>query len=245
LHLLLFRSWNKQASSVDLVLMIEKYPAALQHPDNSNGDLPLHLECYNQCRSPIISKCIELYSQALTKAKKNPWDRAHYPGCLPLHLLLSSSSSTSMDALMMIEKYPQAVMYEDAHGNLPLSIECVYQCRPIIMSKCLELYPDSLNEKMITFVIDKINQNNFCVSFPVLAIVFTACPTSLYPDRSKLRNDIRLNPLHRRQILHLLPRHVFTPTHESDYRDLNWHPRAAMMMLLSQMKTWQRSLQQQ
>jgi hypothetical protein len=39
--------------------------------------------------------------------------------------------------------------------------------------------------------------------------------------------------------MNLLPHHVFTPTHEIDYRDLNWQSREAMMMLLSQIKIQQ------
>jgi hypothetical protein len=59
---------------------------------------------------------------------------------------------------------------------------------------------------------------------------------SFYGYYENLDDDFQEYPEYRRRILNLLPHHVFTPAHKSDYRDLNWQPRAAMMMLLSQMK---------
>jgi hypothetical protein len=62
---------------------------------------------------------------------------------------------------------------------------------------------------------------------------------SLYNYDSQQEADIRADPLYRRRILHLLPRQVFTPTHDADYRDLNRKPRTAMIMFLLQMKIQQ------
>jgi hypothetical protein len=59
----------------------------------------------------------------------------------------------------------------------------------------------------------------------------------LYDHRTFLQFDKRKDPTYRRRILHLLPRHVFTPTHDADSRDLNWKPRSALVMLLTQMKS--------
>jgi hypothetical protein len=41
------------------MMLIEKYPAAVSHmiPD-AYGNLPVYIECKNQARSSIISKCI-------------------------------------------------------------------------------------------------------------------------------------------------------------------------------------------
>jgi hypothetical protein len=70
-----------------------------------------------------------------------------------------------------------------------------------------------------------------------LSIISTAYPMSLYNPNTNIKPDIRYNPYCRRQLLNNLhPRDLFDPTHEACYGDLNWKPRAAMMMLLSQMK---------
>jgi hypothetical protein len=68
-YLPLHYSLSTYFSSVDVTLMmIEKFPAALEHPNNS-GELPLPLECKLQCRSAIIkSKCIEKHDELLAIA---------------------------------------------------------------------------------------------------------------------------------------------------------------------------------
>jgi hypothetical protein len=117
-------------------MMIEKYAAALRH-QNRYGNLPLHIECSNNCRSSITSKCIELYPESLAVTDKN--------GDLPLHMLLRNKLSSLDDVLSMIEKYPAALNHQNkCHGYLPLHIECMYQCRSAIISKCIDIYPESL-----------------------------------------------------------------------------------------------------
>jgi ankyrin repeat protein len=74
-------------------MMMEKYPAALQYIDDY-GNPPLHVECKMQCKPLIISKCIELYPEALSKVNKK--------GYLPLHLLLLKKSSSAIIAVFMI-----------------------------------------------------------------------------------------------------------------------------------------------
>jgi hypothetical protein len=227
LHMLL----NHRKSSADQALMmIEKYPAALQQK-NLGENLPLHLECINLCRSSIISKCIELYPDSLSKPR---YDRS-----LPCHNLLSNELSSVEDALMMIEKYPAALQHAGNYDCLPIHIECMRQFRPTIMSTCIKLYPEALrlqNDLVISMIIEKINKSKFDFCTSILSAMFTAYPMCLYARRGVIRDDIRDVPYYRRRILNLLPRHVFTPTHESDYQDLNWQPRAAMMIFLSQMK---------
>jgi hypothetical protein len=142
---------------------------------------------------------------------------------------------------VLIEKYPVAVKHRNEYNNLPLHIECNHQCRSSIILKYLELYPEALDDKAVFTIISRIEKNNLFTYFHVLLIVFTARPMSLY-DRDTyqvLVDDIRDDPYCRRRILNLLPRHVLTQTHKSDNRDLNWRPRAAMMMLLSQTKIQQ------
>jgi hypothetical protein len=219
---------SESSSAEDALMMIEKYPAALRHPSRL-GYLPLHLECYCRCRLSIISRCIELYPEGLATEETLQ---------LPLHLLLWNYQSTIGDTLTMIERYPAALQHRDKYGYLPLHIESKNQCRPSIIMRCIELYPESVDDDIIASIFSKINEHNYHRGSGYRSVVtmnFPIRPMSLYPRASKI-NDIRTNPDYRRRILNLLPRHVFTSLHELDYRDLHWQPRAAMMMLLSQMK---------
>jgi uncharacterized membrane protein YiaA len=128
---------SKSSSVEDVLMMIEKYPAALQH-QCKQGYLPLHMESYAQCRSAIILKCIELFPEGLSVASEETL-------CLPLHLLLANDLSMIDDALTMIEKYPAALQHRDKGGDLPLRYECMSQCRPSIIMRCIELYPEGLS----------------------------------------------------------------------------------------------------
>jgi hypothetical protein len=119
--------------------MMEEYPAALRHVGYDNKDLerqPVHLECENQCRSVIISKCIELYPECLAQA-----DRLKY---LPLHVAMMNIHTPVPFILFLIDSYPCALQTELDSGYLALHIECMYQRRPSIISKCIELYPEAL-----------------------------------------------------------------------------------------------------
>jgi hypothetical protein len=226
LHRLLM---NRSSTIDDALAMIEKYPAALQHQQDRNGYLPLHLESLYRGRSIIIAKCIEIYPDSLTLADWLGW--------LPLHSLLLNKESSINDALMMIEKYPAAVKHRTSNYSIPLQVECWFnKCRPAILLKCIELYPESVTDIAIGLILRKISKPNFGMYTTVFLIVFTARPMSLYDPHDALKGGIRKNPYYRRKILNLLPRHVFTPIHDADYRDLNWQPRAAMMLLLSQLK---------
>jgi hypothetical protein len=133
-YLPLHRLLENNSSTVDdALLMIRKYPAALQHPNN-NGDLPLHIESRNQYRSSVISKSIDLYPEALSLANNDD--------NLPLHELLGSQSQIEQ-AMLLISKYPAGVKHQNCHGHLPLHIECYVQRRSTIIWKCIELYPES------------------------------------------------------------------------------------------------------
>jgi hypothetical protein len=114
------------------------HPEKLRMKDKS-GNLPLHQECSNQCRSAILSKCVELYPEALAVTDCK--------GYLPLHRLLSNNASSIEDELMMIEKYPAALQQTAGTSqNLPIHIEYKYRCRSSIILKCIELYPESLGD---------------------------------------------------------------------------------------------------
>jgi hypothetical protein len=126
---------NYKTSVEDALFIIQKYPGTLKHQDKY-GRLPLHVECADRWRSAIISQCIELYPEALALAGKE--------GLLPIHYALADNFSSMDIFLMMIEKYPAAIHHQDKYDNLPLHIECQYQCRPLVVCKCIELYPRSL-----------------------------------------------------------------------------------------------------
>jgi hypothetical protein len=224
LHLLLE---SKSSSIENALTLIEEYPAALKNLSHDN-ELPLHFECENQCRSAIISKCIELYPEALGVRDKL--------GNLPLHRMLRNLVSIET-TFMLIEQYPAALQQPNDYNLLPIHIECTYHCRPTIIQKFIELDPESLYyDEVISTIMERVNRSNFPEYVSHLSIIFTARPLSLYNRDTYTDEDIRADPTCRRRILHLLPQHVFDPTHEADYRDLNWQPRAAMMILLSQMK---------
>jgi hypothetical protein len=65
-------------------------------------------------------------------------------GNLPLHVLLQKPSSSDELAMVIIEKYPAALQHQNENGYLPIHIECEELCRSEILSKCIELYPESL-----------------------------------------------------------------------------------------------------
>jgi hypothetical protein len=130
------------------------------------------------------------------------------------------------------------------HGSYPLHLECWSQHRSSIIMKCIELFPKALDNRAIDLLMWNIKQHNLKQYADVLSIVFTIRPMSFYNSKSAIEHDIRKKPHCRRQVLNnVLPRHIFTRRHESDYRDLNWNPRAAMMMLMSQMNVQQLSRQ--
>jgi hypothetical protein len=54
--------WNstQSLSKNEILAVIERDPEALQEQDD-NLNLPIHIECKNQCRSAVLTKCVELY----------------------------------------------------------------------------------------------------------------------------------------------------------------------------------------
>jgi hypothetical protein len=81
--------------------MMEKHSAALQHRDNCRR-LPIDVECINQCRLSVISKCIELYPESLTEADYETKE-------LPLHRSLQYESASVQVALLMIEQISSSI----------------------------------------------------------------------------------------------------------------------------------------
>jgi hypothetical protein len=166
--------------------------------------------------------------------------KADHLGYLPLYTLLENRSSTIDLALMMIEKYPASLQHRSVGSYLPLYVECFSQCRAFLILTLLEMNPEPLDAKMIDAILNRAHKSDFHRYVPLLSIIFSTHPMKLYDAQSIIRsNDIRLDPYYRRRILKLLPRHINItdlPTHNADFRQLNWKPRAAMMMLLSQIK---------
>jgi hypothetical protein len=227
-HLPLHQLLQNKASSIDdALMMIEKYPLALER-QGSEGWLPIHIECSVQSILAILLKCIELYPEALREP--TGW------GELPLHTLLTNRSSSIDCALALIEKYPAALQHRNQLGNFPLRLEIRFRSRPSIIPKCIELNPDALDCKAISGMVGKVNKSNFHKHSSALSIIFTYSPLSIHNGHIYAKSDIRSDPPYRRRILNLLPRHVFTRRHYADYRKLNWKPRAVMMTLLSRIE---------
>jgi hypothetical protein len=142
---------------------------------------------------------------------------------------------------MMINKYPEALKHEHHFHYLPIHIECSCQCRATIIEKCIELYPEGLDDQVFLIIVRslsvKLSLSSFHAYSPTLSIVLTLRPMCLYNDHDiRFYNAVRVSPYCRRKILSLLPRLIFTPRHDTDYRDLNWKYRGVITMLLSQIR---------
>jgi hypothetical protein len=174
---------NPLSSIDDVLMVIEKYPAALQYLGVSNN-LPLHCECMTQCRSAIISKCIELHPEAL--AMTNESDH------LPLHLLLTNESSSINDALMMIEKYPAALEQKTNLSHLPLHLECGDRARRAVISKCIDRYPESLavTDKGLDLPLHR------CLSNSRSSVETALMMIEKYPAAVKHQNFFNRLPIH-------------------------------------------------
>jgi ankyrin repeat protein len=61
-----------------------------------------------------------------------------------LHDMLKNSSSSENDILQAIQDYPEALRQKDSNSYCPIQIECDKKCRPVIIWKLIELYPESL-----------------------------------------------------------------------------------------------------
>jgi hypothetical protein len=220
----------------DFLAVIEKCPRALKCEDR-DGLLLIHRESENGCRLPVIARFIELCPSLLPFASEM--------GRPVLHWYLEREASEDV-TLMIMENYPAALSHRDNMGFLPIQIEVRNQCRSLIISEFVMQYPESLNDTNWDRAVScafryRINKSNFHQYRDGLKHLFILRPIFLYLheiDYLRYKDDARADPHFRRQLLNLLP-HDFVkslPTHDADYRDLNWQPRAAMMMLLSQIK---------
>jgi hypothetical protein len=129
-YLLLHRLLQNGSSIENALTTIEQYPAALRH-QSFKRSLPLHLECCGDCRSSVISKCIELFPESLAVVDES--------GYMPLHCLMENDSSTIIlidDALMMIEKYPAALERKGSNRFRPIHVES-YRFRLPIMHRTM------------------------------------------------------------------------------------------------------------
>jgi hypothetical protein len=241
LHILL----SNQTSSIGAALMmIEKYPAALRH-QNGLGYFPLYIECNFQCRPVILSRCIELYPQALAKADERK--------CLPLHIILSRHRSSLDIALVMIKKCPESLRQAYEYQRLPLHLECIYQCRPSIISKCIELCPESVYQPdlyddipwtlALKAKLDRTdNISELCKS---LYALLSAYPSSFYyPPHDPLVDQLAIRRGHRyrRMLLNLLPSCLSSSYHVQGYHDLNWEPRCSLLHLWLQIRLKSRQM---
>jgi ankyrin repeat protein len=169
------------ASAEVINVLLSAYPEGLLVMDH-NGYLPIHTECMNmpvQIRSsPIISKCIEQYPETLSMADRS--------GSLPLHRLLQNVISSTDDLLIMIEKHPAVLRHQNNDGYLPLHFECSNKRRSSIISKCIQLYPESLNVNTgagdipWTLALRNVSSKNIYELRESLFLLLSACPASFY-----------------------------------------------------------------
>jgi hypothetical protein len=109
------------------------------------------------------------------------------------------------------------------------------------ISKCIKLRPDAIDFTTFNFIMTHVNRDNFHEYSLSLSIVLTALPLSFYYEYVYEYCEITKHSHFRRKILNLLPSTLFTLKHDTDYRDLNWQSRAAMIMLLLQIKIQRQS----
>jgi hypothetical protein len=227
---------SNSSSSVDSVLyLLGKYPDALQIKD-INGNLPIHIECRYHCKLPVISKCIEVYPESLTIADNF--------GCLPLHRVLANPASSTAVALFMIEKDPETLRHGTLRDQLPIHVECQKQCRSSVISRCIQLYPESLSKCStsgslpLTRALCKVTYENIHQKRKSLGILLSSHPASFYhpPDDPMIDKFYMMrDPLCRRLILNLYPSCLSSAAHLQAYHDLNWEPRCSLLHLWIQL----------
>jgi hypothetical protein len=183
----------------------------------------------------VLSKCITLYPEALSIP--NIYHN------LPIHFLLVNNSSIE-SALLMFESYPQALQHRNEYDQLPIFIECNYLCRPPVISRCIELYPSSLqmtdSDGRTPFSLIILHQKSSIRQYrPLLSMMLEAYPAALYtPPHKPTLNDLDIvnRPLSRRLIMNLAPS-CLSSADLNDCYNLNWYPRSALIQLLRKVGT--------
>jgi hypothetical protein len=230
---------NKSASFNAIMTLIDGHPGILRKQDN-DGCLPLHIACqytWHPMLSSIIAKLIELYPGSLAVT-----DRYEE---LPLHYVISNPSSPVEIALLLTEKYPQVLRHADRRGQLPIHIECWNQCRASIISKYIEVFPESAgirdDEDHIpwTRALNQVANYNIYGKRTSLLILLSAYPAAFYhPPNQPMVDKLakRHSPRCRRLILNLLPSCLSSAAHLQAYHDLNWQPRLSLLHLWLQIR---------
>jgi hypothetical protein len=227
---------NVYTTTEAALLMIDKYPAALRH-QNYVGFLPLHIECGRQCRSIVISKCIELYPQSLEVGNMN--------GYTPLLLLIYTNKPLTQ-TLELIHKCTAAVRLPTSRDYLPLHFECDKLCRPTIISKLIELYPEALSmcNKSGNIPWTLALQKTDCIPYiyqrrKSLTILLSAYPSAFYhPPHDPIVNKLAMmrHRTCRRMILNLFPSCLSSAAHLQSYHDLNWQSSCSLLHLWLQIR---------
>jgi ankyrin repeat protein len=221
----------------DILQVIQDDSDAVRQKDEY-GSLPIHYACTSQCKPSVMSKLLELYPESLAVSDGQ--------GNLPLHCVLAFIFAPTAIALMMVEKYPDAIRHRNAQRNLPIHIECSAQCRAIILSKCIELYPESLsltgllNNHPWSCALYGVNYETIRRQRKALFILLSARPESFYhPPHYPFINQLVVwkDSQCRRIIFNLLPCCLSSAAHLQDYRDLNWRPRSSLLYLCLQFRS--------
>jgi hypothetical protein len=195
--------------------------------------LPIHVESASQCRWPLLCKFIEFYPESLSNSDV-------YEN-LPLHLILSNASATAIEIpCRLIEKYPASVYHRNKDGDLPIHIECKNQCRPILISKLIALYPASISirnsadlmiPRMITLA--RVNPSNVHRRAESFCLLSSSDPPE---DRLVIDLPSMQDPC-RRVILNSIPTSILFSTQLLLCHDLNWQARSPLLHLFLQIIT--------
>jgi hypothetical protein len=236
---------HPSSSEATTLMLIEKYPQAIEHVVddyyNNDGGLAIHIECKTQCRPSIIAKCIELFPEGLALVNEHDF--------LPLHNVFWNSSSSEVAAVMVMEKYPAALLFRDDEGNLPIHMECKNRFSPAVISRCAELCPESLSwfdyypsgDIPWSIALRRMEEHEVSYDRQLLSMIVFP-PVSLYqplndPLIDKLFMKYDGDRHHQRMILNMHPTCLSSAPadHLQAYHDLNWQPRCSLVHLWLQM----------
>ncbi len=124
-----------------LKVLIEKYPQALQEPDN-DGRLPLHLAASSAKTSPkALEMLLERYPDSISRRTKL--------GKLPLHFAVEARAANYDAVRILLDAYPSGAGESSERKN-PLHFACGEARADLrIIQALVQAYPSGVKEKSI------------------------------------------------------------------------------------------------
>jgi ankyrin repeat protein len=132
---------NEQSSSESALLAMTACPDSVKHK-NSDGDLPIHVECSKLCRYDVMLKAIELYPESLLICDK--------AGRFSLLILLQNRRASVSTVRMVIEKYMDRFKSNALSDNMAQISDLLakeeYLCSNVqrYLSASVEICPESV-----------------------------------------------------------------------------------------------------